>query len=164
MTISVGLWGGKNGQLDTIRKEIAPLPSLSVRELPGYLVQLATETALPTVLVLGLPKIQRRHSGASLYGFLSTMEAWHPTVRIAVWTDALEEGAALDLTRAGVLGIVLWKDAHPSLWPLVVRSVYARTQIWSRPFDLRPLPNPVSDARATETIPVSAPRQCLGAE
>ena len=149
MTITVGLWGGKNGQLETIRKEIAPLPALSVREMAGYLIQLATETALPAVLVLGLPEIRRRLSGAPLYGFLSTMEAWHPTVRIAVWTDALEDGAALDLTRAGVLGIVLWKDARPSLWPLLVRSVYARTQIWSRPFDMKPLPQEVLDARPT---------------
>ncbi|MBL8093177.1 MAG: hypothetical protein JNL73_03335 [Anaerolineales bacterium] len=137
MTISIGLFGGDETRRATIHAQVARPPALVVAHSSGQLVALQWEPTLPQVLLLGVPEIRRRRSDDPFYGLLARLQTDWPAVRIAVWADAIEAGAAFDLIRVGVLGIVLWSDARAELWPLLARSVYARTQTWSRPFDSR---------------------------
>lgn len=138
MPISIGLYGGDEARRTTIHTQVARPPTLVVARSCGQLATLQNEPALPPVLLLGVPEIRRRSSDDRFYGLLVRLQTDWPAVRVAVWADAIEPGAASDLISVGVLGIVLWSDARPELWPLLVRSVYARTQTWSRPFDSRP--------------------------
>lgn len=137
MGISIGLYGGDEARRATIHAQVARPPALVVERSCGQIAALQSEPTLPPVLLLGVPEIRRRSSDDLFYGLLAQLQTDWPAVRVAVWAEAIESGAASDLIRVGVLGIVLWSDARPELWPLLARSVYARTQTWSRPFDLR---------------------------
>lgn len=137
MPITLGLFGGDESRRATIHAHVARPPALDVSYSSGQLSMLEVIPTLPAVVLLGVPEIRRRGSDAVFYGQLARLQTDWPAVRVAVWSETLEPGAALDLVGVGVLGIVLWSDARPELWPLLVRSVYARTQTWSRPFDTR---------------------------
>lgn len=147
MAISIGLFGGEDRRRAEIQAQVARHSAVSVQSTGSQLAAFESALSLPAVVLLGVPEIRRRASDDLFYGLLARLQADWPSVRVAVWADSLEPGAALDLISVGVLGIVLWSDARPELWPLLVRSVYARTQIWSRPFDMKPLPQGVLDAR-----------------
>lgn len=138
MAITVGLFGGDEARRAMIRDEVARPLSVVVERFSGRLSELPTEQAPPIVVLLGVPEILRRGSADPFYDQLIGLQTRWPAVRVAVWADAIQPGASFDLVRVGVLGIVLWPDARPGLWPLLVRGVYARTQTWSRPFDSRP--------------------------
>ncbi len=138
MAISIGLYGGDETRRAIIHTQVARPPALVVERSCGQLATLQNERALSPVLLLGVPEIRRRSGDDLFYGLLVQLQTNWPAVRVAVWADAIEPGAASDLISVGVLGIVLWSDARPDLWPLLVRSVFARTLTWSRPFDSKP--------------------------
>lgn len=124
------------------------MPDLFVVHQADDLKALRDLPAIPQVVLIGVPHLTVLQSSDRLWRALAWIRKTAPGTRLAVWFDEADAGATADLRANGVTGIVQWSDAKGDVWPKLVRTVFAGSQFWSRPFD-------VLDQRASQAPPES---------
>lgn len=144
MAITVAVISSSVDQRQHVARAVGALPDLVVAHQGDDLKSLHDLPVIPQVVILGVPHLAIRASADRLWKALAWMRKTSPGTRLAVWFEEADAGATADLRANGVAGIVQWSDVRGDLWPKLVRTLFAGSQFWSRPFD-------TLDQRQTET-------------
>lgn len=135
MAITVAVISQSVAQRQHVARALDDTPDLVVVHQADDLKALRDLPAIPQVVVIGVPHLTGSQGSDRLWRALAWVRKTAPGTRLAVWFDAADAGATTDLRASGIAGIVQWSDMRGELWPKLVRTLFAGSQFWSRPFD-----------------------------
>jgi DNA-binding NarL/FixJ family response regulator len=144
VAITVAVISQSIDQRQYVARAVGEMPDLFVTHHADDLKTLRDLPALPQVVIIGVPHLTGPQGSDRLWKALAWIRKTAPETRLAVWFDEADAGATADLRANGVAGIVQWSDARGDFWPKLVRTLFAGSQFWSRPFD-------TLDQRSTKT-------------